>query len=69
MTNPCCATCLFWAPNPGDLSQGFCRRYPPTVECFPAPGGSLISHSSSPPVKRTGWCGEYQPGKLLGAGE
>jgi len=64
MNDQHCGNCKFFARDPGNMKQGFCRLRPPAV--FPVPmqqvaGMTLNFIGQWPPVQETHWCGEWKP--------
>lgn len=49
-----CASCKYHQPNETD-EYGFCRRYPPTVQCDEE-GTDILWPITALPE----WCGEYR---------
>lgn len=56
-----CARCRHYTPNPSDLRQGMCRRYPPTGFPVANQRGQMTAMRVWPPVQHDDTCGEFSP--------
>jgi hypothetical protein len=67
MRDGCCETCLFWVltshaiTDDGDVKEGDCRRYPPTVlDVDFDPEFNAYHFQFNPSTSADFWCGEYR---------
>ena len=55
-----CATCKYSEQHKTDLKLRICRRYPPTPQLIPGPGGGPVQVNLWPPTAKDDWCGEHE---------
>jgi len=59
-----CGNCKFYAVDPQNVRQGFCRLKPPAVFPIPSAGSAGMMQlqfiSQWPPVQEPQWCGEWK---------
>jgi hypothetical protein len=54
-----CGNCKYYRPNPNNLREGNCQRFPPTPILMPQ-GAQLMVNYFFPNMKPIGWCGEHK---------
>jgi hypothetical protein len=61
MTTESCATCTYFRRHLQNVTEGFCRRFPPVVIIAPIgnpPAPRPVS--ASPNMDEKEWCGEWR---------
>jgi hypothetical protein len=65
-----CSTCKYFraqlaGPVPiGQVYQGGCVRFPPQIAGMNPQNGTIMA--AHPPTRSDGWCGEHEPGIIVG---
>ncbi len=64
MSEPTCATCVYWHPEGEGSDTGHCRRSAPRLRFARPSYGDDDDTPAWPPTIDTDWCGEHRPGNL-----
>lgn len=61
-----CHSCCYWELGIADsLTDGICRRFPPTVYVVMIPGKGQATINAAPITNGLYWCGEHRAKSLL----